>query len=192
MKNAIALHSNIGEKFSAVANILAICVCFCVCKADLLVASTAPFFPRILRRIDRCNCKRHDLASCRSSRRRTYVLKFISTEFSTDPFLLPFSVFFHMFPFFLQKFSRDVNLACLLKTSGEKQTYFAYDLFVGVHAVATDEFLMAYNTEVKLPALVGAGIRTRVRREGSTSVFHHGSRGITSVNKFPPGFPEAE
>lgn len=35
-----------------------------------------------------------------------------------------------------------------------------------VHAVAADEFLMAHNTKVKLPAFVDAGIRYRVRSKG--------------------------
>lgn len=98
------------------------------------------FSTRILRRIDRCNCKQRDLAS---SRRRSRALKFISMKFLI--FLLLFS----------SASSRDVNLACLLKTSGEKQTYFAYDLFAGVHAVAADEFLMAHNTEVKIAGFRG-------------------------------------
>lgn len=62
--------------------------------------------------------------------------------------------FFVLF-FFSSRSSRDVNLACLLKTSGEKQTYFAYDLFAIVHAVAADEFLMAHNTEVKIAGFRG-------------------------------------
>lgn len=81
-----------------------------------------------------------------------------------------------------------MNLACLPKASGEKQkTYtFAYTIYLrDVHAVAADEFLMAHNTKVKsAEAPMDAGIRFRVRSEGGSSVFHHGSRGITPVNKF--------
>jgi len=68
-----------------------------------------------------------------------------------------FDEIFGFFYFFSSlKSSCDVNLACLLKTSGEKQTYFAYDLFATiVHMVAADEFLMAHNTEVKIAGFRG-------------------------------------
>jgi len=70
---------------------------------------------------------------------------------------------------------RDANLACLAESVDERQTYFAYDLFAGVRAVAADGFLMAHNTEVELLAFVDAGIRSRVRAKGGASVSHHGS-----------------
>ena len=99
-------------------------------------------------------------------------------------FLAKFSV--SSFFFSSLKSSRDVNLACLLKTSGEKQTYFAYDLFAIVHMVAADEFLMAHNTEVKIAGFRGRELDLAWEKwEGGASVFHHGSRGITLENKFP-------
>jgi len=50
-------------------------------------------------------------------------------------------------------------------------------IYLPLHAVAVDGFLMVHNTEVELLAFVDAGIRSRVRAKGGASVSHHGSSG---------------